>query len=196
MFYNIIKNIAKVILKIFFSIKVHGLENIPSHGKLVLCSNHASIWDPIFISIIFPRQIFWMAKKELFDNKLLSFLINKLGGFHVDRDGSDINAVKNAFRVLKNNNVLGIFPEGTRVKGYDLNNAKPGAALLSVKTKSPILPVYIHSNYKIFSKVNVYIGKPIDYSKNLNQKPNSKDYLEISKDLLYKIYNLKNLGGN
>ena len=94
MFYNIIKNIAKVILKIFFSIKVHGLENIPSHGKLVLCSNHASIWDPIFISIIFPRQIFWMAKKELFDNKLLSFLINKLGGFPVDRDGSDINAVK------------------------------------------------------------------------------------------------------
>lgn len=194
MFYKTIKAIAGLILRPFFRIKVYGIENVPTDGKLVLCSNHASNWDPIFISVGIPRQIHWMAKKELFQNKALSFLIKKLEAFPVDREGTDINAIKNALRVLKDDKVLGIFPEGTRVDSFDLKNAKHGAVLLSIRSKSSILPVYIESNYKLFSKVNIYIGETIDYSKELDHKPSSEDYNKISKDLLSTIYSLK-LGG-
>lgn len=194
MFYKIIKTVAGLILKIFFPITVHGLDNIPNDGNLVLASNHASNWDPIFISIGVSRQIHWMAKKELFKNKFLASFLNKLGAFPVDREDTDINAIKNALRVLKDDGILGIFPEGTRVDGFDLSNAKHGAALLSVRSKSPILPVYIESNYKVFRKINIYIGKPINYWKDLERRPSSQDYTTISEDLLSTIYNLK-LGG-
>lgn len=195
MFYNIVKSIVGVILKIFFRIKVRGARNIPKDGKLILCSNHASNWDPILISIAFPRQIHWMAKKELFKSKFLSNLIFKLGSFPVDRNGADINAIKNALRILKSEGVLGVFPEGTRVKGFDLNNAKSGAILLSTKSKAPILPVYINGNYRPFSSLDIYIGKPIDYAKSIEGKSSSEDYTNMGKELLYDIYNLQNIGG-
>ncbi len=195
MFYNIIKSIVGVILKIFFRIRVRGARNIPKDGKLILCSNHASNWDPILISIAFPRQIHWMAKKELFKSKFLSNLIFKLGSFPVDRSGADINAIKSALRILKSEGVLGVFPEGTRVKGFDLNNAKSGAILLSTKSKAPILPVYINGNYRPFSSLDIYIGKPTDYAKNIEGKPSSEDYTNMGKELLYDIYNLQNMGG-
>lgn len=191
MFYKLIRNIARVLLAPFYPVRIHGSENIPDTGKLILCSNHASNWDPIFISIGVTRKINWMGKKELFQNKVLSFLIRKLGVFPVDRDGSDINAIKNSLRILKKDEILGIFPEGTRVKEFKPENVKHGATLLSVRSKSPILPVYIDSNYKIFNKVNIYIGKPIEYYKETDKNIKEKDYGEISRELLETIYSLK-----
>lgn len=191
MFYSIVKTIAKFILILFYRIKVYGTENIPLDGRLIICSNHASNWDPIFISIAFPRQISWMGKKELFENKIVGYLLKKLTVFPVDRDGSDIGAIKNALKVLRAENTLGLFPEGTRVKSMDLNNAKSGVALLGVRSKAPVLPIYIESNYKMFNRVNLYIGKPIDLNEMIEGKPSAEDYLDLSKKILYKIYDLK-----
>ncbi|HLR20416.1 MAG TPA: lysophospholipid acyltransferase family protein [Tissierellaceae bacterium] len=191
MFYNIVKSIVGIILKPFYPIQVHGIENISSNGKLLLCSNHVSKLDPILITIGFPRQINWMAKSELFKNKILSFIITKLKAFPVNRKETDINAIKNALRVLKKNEVLGIFPEGTRVKEFNLKNAKSGAALISLRSRAPILPVYIEEDYKMFTKVNIYIGKPIRYYETFNKKVSPEDYKFISEDLLKRIYSLK-----
>lgn len=192
MFYNIVIKLLSFFLKLFFRIKVSGLENIPMDNRLVICANHMSNWDPILISIVFPRQVHWMAKKELFKNKILSFLIRKLGSFSVDRKDSDITAIKNALRVLKNEKVLGIFPEGTRVDNLDLSNSKAGISLLTIKAKSLVLPIYIESTYKVFSRVNINIGKPMDLSDNFNKKLNNEEYLDISKDILKSIYALGN----
>lgn len=194
MFYSFIKTTVKFVLFFFYRIKLYGAGNIPLDGKLIICSNHASNWDPILISIIFPRQISWMGKKELFKNKALAYLLNKLMVFPVDRDGSDVGAIKKALKVLKGEGTLGLFPEGTRVKSLDLNNAKSGVALLGFKSKSPILPIYIESNYKIFNRVNIYIGEAIDLNQAIDGKPSADDYLELSKQILYKIYDLKDIG--
>jgi len=191
LFYNVIKFIAAVIFKLFFRIEAHNVENIPLNGKLILCSNHSSNLDPILISIEAPRQISWMAKKELFKTKILSYFINKLGAFPVDREGSDISAIKKALRVLKDEKVLGIFPEGTRVKSMNLENVRSGVSLLGFKSKSPILPVYIKSNYKIFSKVDIYFGQPFYLEKYIDHKPTTEDYIEMSQLILSKIYGLK-----
>ncbi|NLY45258.1 MAG: 1-acyl-sn-glycerol-3-phosphate acyltransferase [Tissierella sp.] len=194
MFYSVVRTIAKFILIPFYRIKVYGRENIPLDGRLVVCSNHASNWDPIFISIAFPRQISWMGKKELFKNDVIAYLLKKLTVFPVDRDGSDVGAIKNALKVLKAENTLGLFPEGTRVKSMDLNNAKSGVALLGYKSKAPILPIFIESNYKMFNRVNLYIGKPVDLHEMIEGRPSPDDYLDLSKKILYKIYDLKSMG--
>lgn len=190
MFYKVVKFIASIMFKIFFKIEVKGIENVPKDGKVILCSNHANNLDPMLISIVVPRKINWMAKKELFKNKTISFLIRKLGSFPVDRDGTDITAIKNALRVLKNDEVLGIFPEGTRVSSIDLENAKPGVALLSIKSQATVVPVLIESNYKLFSKAIIHIGKPLDLLAYYNNKLSTEDYSNISKEILNTIYKL------
>lgn len=186
MFYRLVKFLVNIVFRIVFRVDVQGLENVPMEGRLAICANHINNLDPLMLSAIFPRQVFWMSKKELFDNKVLGFLLSKLGVFPVDRGDSDIAAIRNALRILKSGGVLGIFPEGTRVKEFDINNAKPGIGLLTTKSKSVVLPIFMESNYKLFNKVKIKIGKPIDLS-----QEESKDYAEISKNILRSIYDLK-----
>lgn len=190
MFYNIIRFLASIIFRIVYRIEVKGSENIPSEGKLIVCGNHINNLDPIIISIIFPRTINWMGKKELFKHKWFGFLLEKLNVFPVDRAGTDIKSVKKSLRILKENQVLGIFPEGTKVKGYDVANAKPGVALMAIKSQTNILPIYIKSNYKFFNKIQITIGKQLDVSEYKGQKLNNKDYSLISQKILKSIYEL------
>ncbi len=87
--------------------------------------------------------------------------------------------------------MLGIFPEGTRVQEMDLDNTKPGIALISIKSKSPVIPVFIDSEYKLFSKIVINIGEPIYFDEYYDQQLEAEDYLEISKDIMKTIYSLK-----
>lgn len=190
MFYTLVKSIAFVIFHIIFRIKVEGKDNIPLDGRLVLCSNHQSNWDPLVIAVVFTRKISWMGKKELFENKFLRVFLSALLVFPVDRQVTDIGAVKKALRVLKDDKVLGIFPEGTRVKEFDPENAKAGVALLALKSNSPVIPVYIRGTYKLFSKLYISIGQPVDYNKIYPGKLDTDQYSLISQDILAKIYAL------
>ncbi|MBC8590546.1 lysophospholipid acyltransferase family protein [Wansuia hejianensis] len=196
MFYKLIRVIGNIILRMIFRIRISGKENVPMDGRFILCANHISNWDPVLISIVIPRQISWMAKKELFKTKTLSFILKHLGVFPVSRGDTDISAIKKSIRILKDEKVLGIFPEGTRVKEINLDNAKTGVALLSLRSNSPILPVYIESTYKLFSRVNIYIGKPLYFNEYSNKKPTSQEYNNISKEILNTIYRLKEMSEN
>nr|WP_143582987.1 lysophospholipid acyltransferase family protein [Tissierella creatinophila] len=193
--YDILVNIAYILFSVIFRFKVIGKENIPLDGKLIVCSNHKNNLDPVIISIFFSRQICWMAKKEIFNNKLINFIARKVGAFPVNRDEVDIGAVKNALKILKEDRVLGIFPEGTRVKKMDLNNAKSGVSLLAIKSKSPVLPIYIESNYKLFSKIIIHIGEPLYLYKDIEGKLTPEQYSDLSKHILSQIYSLKYEGG-
>jgi 1-acyl-sn-glycerol-3-phosphate acyltransferase len=193
LFYRTMRFIALLLFRIFFRINIHGKENEPSVGKTIICSNHANNLDPIFVSMAINRQVHWMAKKELFKNKMVSWFIKKLGAFPINRGETDIKAIKTSIRILKDENILGIFPEGTRMKSMDLKSVKAGTGLLAVKSKATILPVYIKSKYNIFSKVDIYIGQPLDISKYYNGKLSSKDYEEVSKIILSNIYSLNNM---
>ena len=192
-FYRIIKFIVNVIFRIIFRFNIEGRENIPEEGRIVLCSNHISLLDPIMLAIAIPRPIIFMAKKELFQNKLLAKLIHSLGAFPVDRQGSDLSSVKMSLRTLKEEKILGIFPEGTRVQKMDLDNVKPGVGLISIKSKSPVVPVYIESEYKLFNKVIVRIGEPVYFNSHYGKKLTNEDYKHISIKIMESIYSLKEL---
>lgn len=191
-FYKFAKTLMLVIFRIIYRIEVNGINNIPAEGRAIICSNHISNLDPIILGIISPRDISFMAKKELFRNKLFSILFSSLNAFPVDREGSDLSAIRKSLNVLENEQILGIFPEGTRVSEMNLNSAKPGISLIGIKAKSPIIPVFIDTNYKLFSKIKVNIGEPLNLNDYYGKRLKTEDHRNISKYILESIYSLKN----
>ena len=91
--YQPFKFIAKVIFKLIYRIEIINKENIPKEGRLLLCSNHISVFDPVVLSIILPREIAWMGKKELFENKLMAKLFTNLGVFPVERNETELSTI-------------------------------------------------------------------------------------------------------
>ena len=178
MFYFTVKSIVGFIAKHIYRIEVIGKENIPQDNKrLIICGNHKSNLDPVAISAVFDRQIFWMAKKEL---------LTKLGAFPIDREGNDLAAIKKSLKILKSENVLGIFPEGTRVKEVDYTKIKSGIALIAQKTNSEVLPVFIEGDYKPFRKTRIYFRKPVKINKEI--KYSNEDLENISQDIMRIVY--------
>ena len=183
-FYSTIKKILNKPFKIVFNPSVNGIENIPNK-PYILCGNHKSLLDIPLLIISIPDEIHFMAKKELFDLVILKDIFSKMGAFPIDRDKADIKAIKESLRILKNKEVLGIFPEGTRNKTDDIVLPfKEGVTTLSNKTDSLIVPFGISGEYKR-SKIKLNIGKPIDISK--VEKENQTKYIEEKvKELILK----------
>jgi len=183
MFYKIVVGFFKFLVFIVFDIEVKNAENLnKTEGGLIACGNHISMIDPVILAISSKRQVHFMGKKELFDKKILGYVFRKLGAFPVDRQGVSMSAIKSSLAVLSNDEILGIFPEGTRVKQYDESNAKPGIALIANKAKVNILPFYIQGKYKFRGKIKIIFGEQKDYF---------EIYNEIGKQILTDIYNLK-----
>ena len=187
MFYFTVRRIVGFFIRHIYRLEVLGLENIPQDSeRLIICGNHKSNLDPVAISVIFERQIFWMAKKELFENKFFGSFLTKLGAFPIDREGNDLAAIKKSLKILKNEDVLGIFPEGTRVKEADYRRIKSGIALIAQKTNSRVLPVYIEGDYKPFRKTRIYFRKPVKINKEIKYSPGELE--NISQDIMRIVY--------
>lgn len=187
MFYFAVRGIVGFFMRHIYRLEVHGRENIPQDSeRLIICGNHKSNLDPVAISAIFERQIFWMAKKELFENKFFGGFLTKLGAFPIDRQGNDLAAIKKSLKILKNEDVLGIFPEGTRVKEADYTRIKSGIALIAQKTNSRVLPVYIEGDYKPFRKTKIYFREPVKINKEIKYSPGELE--NISQDIMRIVY--------
>ncbi len=189
MFYSFIKAIATVLLKIlFFAGRKNSKsvnEEMPDCGFIV-AANHISMLDPFFIACAMKRQVHYMAKAELFGNKLLAAFLKGINAFPVDRSRADINAVKTSLSILKSGKVLGIFPEGRRVAPNESQSAKLGAVQFAIKTKSPIVPVGVCTKggvVKLFRKVTVVFGEPI-YLNELGYTDTKPETLQKASDLL------------
>lgn len=184
-FYNFALKLLTLYSKVFYKYEVIGKENVPSEGNVILAANHKSNLDPIFVAAaIKNRKIATIGKKELFDNKILSAILNKLCVIPIDRDNPGISTIKTILRKLKEGYAIGIFPEGTRVKGEGFGEAKAGLALFAVKGKACVVPISIISNYKIFSKVTIYIDKPISFEEYYKSKLSTEEYERLSQDVL------------
>lgn len=187
MLYKILRPILSVIFKILYRYEVVGNREFPKDIPIVLCANHKSNMDPLLLAASFKNQIHFMAKKELFSNKILGYFIDKLGAFPVDRDKADVQSIKKAISILKDNKILGIFPEGTRVQTIDYNSAKSGVAVIAHRSKAVVIPVYIEGNYIPFKKMKVYIKDIMDL-RELPKKLEPEKYTEISVNIMKSIY--------
>lgn len=159
-----------------FRMKVVGAENVPKEGPVLLCSNHLAKRDPVLLGLSQKRQVFYMAKEELFRNKFLGGLFRMLGAFPVKRGTGGSDALEDAYALLKQNGVVGVFIEGHRSKDGRLQKPKTGAALLAYETKSPVVPVCITAGDGKrpgpFKRTMIRFGKPIS-PEELNIKDDS-----------------------
>ncbi len=162
-FYNSIKKILKGPMKLVFNAEINGIDNLPDK-PYILAGNHKNMLDVVLLITNIPDEIHFMAKKELFDLIILKDIFSKMGAFPVDRDKADIKAIKQSLRILKNNEVLGIFPEGTRNKTDEiLLPFKEGVNTIANKTNSLIVPFGISGKYAR-NKLKLNIGEPINIS--------------------------------
>lgn len=191
LFYRMCYYVGNAIFRIVFRFNVVGKNNIPKDGRVILCSNHISNFDPLILGLAIPRQIRFMAKKELFINSFLDKFFSLLGAFPIDRKGPSISSIRTSLNILKNEEVLGIFPEGTRVFEEDISKAKPGIGMIAVRGKSPVVPIFINSSYRFFSRVNITIGEPICFDEYYDKKLDKEDYTLISQNIMKAIYSMK-----
>lgn len=145
--YKLTANIVKVFLKLSGSkARVYEEQNLPKDGGFIIACTHTGYVDILNLGVsIFPREIHFMAKKQLFDMKGLGWLINRLNAFPVDRDNPGPSVIKVPSQLLKEGKIVGIFPSGTRnAEGTDL---KQGAITIAQLSKSPIVPAaYVGAN--------------------------------------------------
>ena len=164
----VIKGILRTIYRIVFRVKIKG--GVPNEGAYVICSNHINYLDAAAIVLFNKRKVNFVAKEDLFKNEFLMWLGHLFDVIPIKRNMQDIDAMKRCLKALKNNELLGIFPEGTR-KGMEKNmKAKNGAAFMAMKANVKVIPVGIHGSFKPFSKVYINYGTPIDLSEYTNQK--------------------------
>jgi 1-acyl-sn-glycerol-3-phosphate acyltransferase len=190
MFYRIVKTLLCMYYHMIFRIHVIGVEEIPEQGAVILCANHINALDPFMIGISIKRKLRFMAKKELFDRKLVSWFLYKAGVFPIDRMGTDIEAIKTALSILKEGGVFGIFAQGTRIKHGNTHEAKGGVALLAVKGNAKVVPVGISSSYSLFSPITIRFGKPLSFEEYKGQRLSSEALGEITYKIMEDITRL------
>ncbi|MBP2069601.1 MULTISPECIES: 1-acyl-sn-glycerol-3-phosphate acyltransferase [Anaerococcus] len=184
MLYRFLRVFVKVFIRPLFRLELRGTENLPEDNGFILCANHWSNWDPVFIAIMMTWPIRFMGKKELFTNPLLGGFLRKLGVFPINREGRDLKSMKYAIGLVNDNQTLGIFPEGTRVDEISRSNLKEGVSYIALKAKCDLVPIEIISSYKPFQKTIIKINKPIKIDQYLSLK--SKEAMKDITDEIYK----------
>ncbi len=140
--------LVRMILTPFFLIYLRmqrlGREHIPAEGPVILASNHRSFFDPFVIGTMTRRPVYYVAKKELFTyNRLLSWLLNALGAFPVDRGSGDQDTIETAKVILGRGEIVLMFPEGTRTRPGALGKPRRGVGRLALETGAPVVPIAI-----------------------------------------------------
>ncbi len=143
LFYKVARAVTLLVSKMLYKVRFEGLENVPNDRGFILCSNHISTFDPILIAVKLKPQCFFMAKEELFENKLLGPIIRGLGAFPVSRGKGDTAAIEKAVDYVKNGKVVAIFPEGHRSPDGKLQKLKSGAVVIAAETGMGLQPCVI-----------------------------------------------------
>ena len=162
-FYDFVFIVCNAFVKVGFKFRAEGVENLPQTGGYILCSNHRSYLDPIFLGVKVKRQLAFMAKEELFRVKVLGPIIKKLGAFPIARGKGDTGAVEFAIDTVKSGKALMLFPEGTRSKDGKLLKLKSGVIVIASQSQGLIVPsaIVFEGKLRFRRKVTVRYGKPI-----------------------------------
>lgn len=163
-FYWIVRNIIKALCWVLFPMKVVGADKVPASGPVLVCCNHVSFMDAVYLACALKRRVTYLAKKELFNNKFMNWVLRGIGMVPVDRGASDIQAMRTCMEVLKEGRLLGIFPQGHRYKEDDHRELQNGAAMMALRARPAVVAVHVSAAAKLFRRVTIRISDPIDLS--------------------------------
>jgi len=159
--YPVVTSLLGAYIQLALGYQESGRELVPAEGPLIVCANHTKWIDPFIVAKACPRQIYFMGKQELFVNPLGRLFFTSVGAFPVRRGEVDRAALRRSLEILKNGQVLGIFPEGTRSRTGRLGPGEPGAAVISLLTGTRIIPAGI-KGLRPLTRVSITWGQPID----------------------------------
>ncbi len=141
--YWLVRALFQPFFHIYFRMSRIGREHIPAEGPVILASNHRSFLDPFVIATMARRPMYYVAKRELFSNRLQSWVLNALGAFPVERGAGDNEMIETAKAILARGDIVLIFPEGTRIRPGSLGPPKRGVGRLALETGVPVVPVAV-----------------------------------------------------
>ena len=207
MFYWILKRVVLgPILRLIFRPWVEGLENIPEEGGAILASNHLSFSDSIFLPLVVPRRVTFLAKSDYFNGRgvkgrMTARFFKSAGQLPVDRSGGKASeaALGTGLRVLREGHLLGIYPEGTRSPDGRLYRGKTGVARMALEAHVPVLPVAMIGTDLIqpigkkiprIMRVGLKIGKPLDFSRYEGMESDRFVLRSITDEIMYELMDL------
>ena len=194
------------VLRLIYRPQVEGLDNIPAHGPAILASNHLSFSDSIFLPLVVPRHITFLAKSEYFTGKGIKGFFTRafmagVGQVPIDRSGGSASddALNTALRVLSQDELLGIYPEGTRSPDGRLYRGKTGVARMALEADVPVIPVAMIGTREIqrpgkiipkIRRVGIKIGAPLDFSRYEGMQNDRFVLRSMTDEIMYELMEL------
>ena len=206
MFYWIIKSLLAPFLHLGFRPWVQGLENVPDEGGALFASNHLSFSDSVFLPLVVPRRVTFLAKSEYFftrgvKGRAKALFFRGIGYVPVERTGGKASAVAldAGLSLLRNGELLGIYPEGTRSPDARLYRGKTGVARMALEAGVPVIPVAMIDTEKLqppgkvmpkFIRPGVIIGEPLDFSRYAGMETDRFVLRSVTDEIMYAIMKL------
>jgi 1-acyl-sn-glycerol-3-phosphate acyltransferase len=206
-FYHFMKYVVLgPILKLLFRPWVEGMENIPTDGPAILASNHLSFSDSIFLPLMAPRRITFLAKADYFNGRGVKGWLTKgfmkgAGQVPIDRSGGRASeaALRKGLEILGQGDLLGIYPEGTRSPDGRLYRGKTGIARMALEAGVPVIPVAMVNTFDIqppgqvipkIMRVGIKIGEPLDFSRYEGMSGDRFVLRSITDEIMYELMQL------
>ncbi len=153
--------VAIIIKPFFLRLRIEGRENVPRRGGCVFAINHTAGPDYVIVGYASPRQVFYMAKAEIFAfHPLVAWLVRSAGAFPVQRGRGDTHAVEQAVAMVRAGHIVGMFPEGTRSKNGQLQRGKTGVARIAMSGNAPIVPVVVIDSEPVLRDFKKFQPRP------------------------------------
>ena len=161
-------------------------------GPCVYVCNHYGMFDPIYPAVTTSEGIHFIAKKELTKTPVIGWAMRKIKGIAANRDGNDLRVVMDSFKCLKNGEKIALFPEGTRNKiGAELLPFHHGAAMISIKTKAPIIPMMIYEKPRVFRMSHILIGEPFELTEYYDRKLTEEEMNEADEKIRQRMLDMR-----
>ena len=191
--------LSATIARAAFQYRAYGQENIIEEGPAIMAANHQSYLDPPLVGITCKNEVYFLARKTLFEKRLLGPIISRVNAFPVDLTRGDLTALRAIINLLKEGHRTVIFPEGTRSLTGQLQQARPGIGMIIAKTLAPVVPMRIFGSFEAWPKggkirphpITVVVGKPLRFKKEDFVAPNREVYQKTSEQVLAAIATLK-----
>lgn len=170
--YAALRVFFRLLFVVLYRVRVEGRQHIPPSGAALVCANHQSHLDPIIVGLAFDRRLNFLARKSLFTNPAFGWLIRFLDAIPLDRDGFSLAGIKETLKRLRKEELVLIFPEGTRTPDGAMAAVKPGVGALARRGGVAVLPVGFDGAYEIWPRrrrlplplgvIEIVVGEPID----------------------------------
>jgi 1-acyl-sn-glycerol-3-phosphate acyltransferase len=200
--YWLVKAVLTPILRLCYRIKVEGLENVPKQGAVILAPNHRSFLDSIFIPLLVPRRVTFVAKADYFDSWKTAWFFRGVGQIPIRREGGTASerALASAMDVLRTGGVFGIYPEGTRTRDGFLHKGHTGVARLALRSGAPVIPVGLIGTDEIqpidrklpllFKTITIRFGMPIAVERFAGRENDRMVLRQLTDEIMFEIREL------